>query len=68
MPKEGEKVPKGVDIGGGLEQVKGVQKLGKDVKSYRPSYVTSFTPKSARDVRDSDFKFYKQPEGKGKVL
>ena len=65
MPRKGEKTD-GIDVGGGLETVSGVESGGKPVQSYRPSWTLTFEPKIVTSVPEATFKFYRQP-GSGHV-
>jgi hypothetical protein len=59
-PKEGQPVPKGADIKGGLESVAGV--TGNDrrtpVRNYRPGWTTRFQPSKPTGIPPAIAKFY----------
>jgi hypothetical protein len=66
MPKKGDPTA-GIDVGGGLETVPGVvDKNGKQVQNYRPSWTLTFNQETVQNVPEASFKFYQQP-GNGRV-
>ncbi len=60
MPKEGEPVPKGADIKGGLESVPGVvgDDLQTPVRNYRPGWTSRFQPSKPAGIPPAIAKFY----------
>ena len=55
MPQEGEETT-GYDVGGGLEQVDGLQQ-----RNYRPSWSTTFQNSNVPGVRPRYYRFYRVP-------
>ena len=65
MPKSGDETT-GIDVGGGLETVDGVDRNGKPIQNYRPGWTLTFDRKLLLSVPEASFKFYRQP-GSGRV-
>ena len=61
MPKEGDTIPVGADVGGGLEKVAGVTQNGQPVRNYKPGWATNSREVTTPSVREHIFKFYKVP-------
>lgn len=57
------------DVSGGLESVSGVidRKTRKPTMNYCPGYSRVFPQMKVPGIADKDFKFYRQPEGTGRV-
>ena len=60
MPKKGDAIRHGMDIGGGLESVMGVNKHGTPVENYQPGWTTAYHRIYVPGVLEKDFKFYRQ--------
>ena len=59
MPKEGERIPAGTDVAGGLELTPGVTEHGRPIRNYRPGWATRYQQVQVAGVNDRDFKFFR---------
>ena len=61
MPKEGDTHLSGTDIGGGLEEVPGVTgPHGRAVRNYRPGWVKYYHSIRIPQIKENEFKFYRE--------
>ncbi len=65
MPKEGDPVPPGLDVAGGLEQVAGVTSGGRPIRNWRPGWVLLDSFARVPDIADQEMKFYRSPRVDG---
>ena len=61
MPKKGDVIHHGLDVGGGLESVVGVLKNGRPVENYLPVWANRYFKIDVPGVQEKDFKFYRRP-------
>ena len=69
MPVEGKPLPRNAAVSGGLESVPGVTdgKHGPPIRNYRPGWSLVFDPRPVAGILDHEYKFYRQPDGAGRV-
>ena len=60
MPKKGQTIRHGMDLGGGLESVIGAFEHGRPIENYLPRWAASYPRIFVPGIQDKDFKFFKK--------